>query len=407
MDYITVRGFVFSQAATQWAAPTAEQVGMIGTNWSKGWVIEDNMVSDSRCVGITLSKDRASGHNVWSANMALDGSVLYNGVVDKAIGLGWNKEKVGSHVVRRNRVLRCGAAGIAGSLGVAYSVISDNVVSDVYTVRNFYGAEMAGIKLHGAVDAVVSGNTVQNCFIGIWLDWMSQGTVVSGNVLYDNDYVDFFPEVNHGPYLVSNNIFMSDYSLRDWSEGGMYVGNLFGGAVTRAPQDRSTPFFAAGSTLVAGRAAIIGGDNRFVGNLFVGKDMAVLPLRPKMHQWDSEDKLLGYGTAFYDGSHFKNLFAGNVYLGGASGLSTSLDVSYSDSGSVKLVRSTDGVLLELEIPQLDLSSVGKSDFSNKIFEFSSVSKADFRPLWERSVKLGMSGVLKGLKVGNNRIRLEK
>jgi alpha-L-arabinofuranosidase len=36
-----------SQAATPWAPPTAEQVGLIGTNWSKGWIIENNTVSDS------------------------------------------------------------------------------------------------------------------------------------------------------------------------------------------------------------------------------------------------------------------------------------------------------------------------------------------------------------------------
>jgi hypothetical protein len=36
IDYITISGFDISQAATQWAAPTAEQVGMIATHWNKG-----------------------------------------------------------------------------------------------------------------------------------------------------------------------------------------------------------------------------------------------------------------------------------------------------------------------------------------------------------------------------------
>ncbi|MDE3168047.1 MAG: DUF1565 domain-containing protein, partial [Acidobacteriota bacterium] len=58
-NYITVRGFHMSQAATQWAAPTAEQIGLIGTHWSKGWIIENNVISDSKCSGITLGKDRA------------------------------------------------------------------------------------------------------------------------------------------------------------------------------------------------------------------------------------------------------------------------------------------------------------------------------------------------------------
>jgi len=36
MNYITVRGFAMRHAATPWAPPTAEQVGLVGTHWSKG-----------------------------------------------------------------------------------------------------------------------------------------------------------------------------------------------------------------------------------------------------------------------------------------------------------------------------------------------------------------------------------
>ena len=49
INYLTISGFHFSQAATQWAAPTAEQIGMIATHWNKGWIIEDNVISDSKC----------------------------------------------------------------------------------------------------------------------------------------------------------------------------------------------------------------------------------------------------------------------------------------------------------------------------------------------------------------------
>ena len=44
INYITISGFHISQAATQWAAPTAEQVGMIATHWNKGWIIENNII---------------------------------------------------------------------------------------------------------------------------------------------------------------------------------------------------------------------------------------------------------------------------------------------------------------------------------------------------------------------------
>lgn len=36
IDYLTISGFEFSQAATQWGAPTAEQIGMVATHWNKG-----------------------------------------------------------------------------------------------------------------------------------------------------------------------------------------------------------------------------------------------------------------------------------------------------------------------------------------------------------------------------------
>ena len=54
IDYITVRGFRMCHAATQWAPPTAEQPGLVGPHWSKGWIIEDNVIHDSRCSGISL-----------------------------------------------------------------------------------------------------------------------------------------------------------------------------------------------------------------------------------------------------------------------------------------------------------------------------------------------------------------
>jgi alpha-N-arabinofuranosidase len=55
-SYITVRGFTMMHAATPWAPPTAEQIGLIGTHWSRGWIIEENDILYSTCVGITLGK---------------------------------------------------------------------------------------------------------------------------------------------------------------------------------------------------------------------------------------------------------------------------------------------------------------------------------------------------------------
>lgn len=56
VGYITVSGFVVTKAATTWAPPAAYQDGMIGPHWSKGWIIEDCEISNSKCAGISLGK---------------------------------------------------------------------------------------------------------------------------------------------------------------------------------------------------------------------------------------------------------------------------------------------------------------------------------------------------------------
>jgi len=69
INYITVRGFEMAHAATQWAPPTAEQVGMIGPHWSLGWIIEDNVFHDAKCSAISLGKEITTGHNLHSRFM--------------------------------------------------------------------------------------------------------------------------------------------------------------------------------------------------------------------------------------------------------------------------------------------------------------------------------------------------
>ena len=56
VSYITLSGFAVKQAATTWAPPAAYQDGMIGPHWSKGWIIEDCEISNSKCCGISLGK---------------------------------------------------------------------------------------------------------------------------------------------------------------------------------------------------------------------------------------------------------------------------------------------------------------------------------------------------------------
>jgi len=274
-NYITVRGFTMEQAATPWAPPTAEQIGLIGTHWSKGWIIEHNVIRYSTCVGVTLGK---YGDEFDNKAGTAEG---YNGTIARALANGWNKENVGSHIVRNNDISHCEQAGLVGSLGAVFSTISGNTIHDIHVRSLLGGPERGGIKLHAPIDVLIAGNHIYRCggAAGIWMDWMAQGTRITGNLLHDNtvNMADLFMEVNHGPFLVDNNLFLSSHrSLCDWSQGGAYIHNLFAGKIdVRLPQNRQTPFHEVHSTEIAGLHNITESDSRFVNNVFVrGTDLS-------------------------------------------------------------------------------------------------------------------------------------
>ena len=270
VDFITVRGFELAQAATPWAPPTADQPGLIGPNWAKGWIIEDNRIHDAKCSAISIGKEASTGHNAATIRRDKPGYQYQLESVFAARQIGWDREHVGSHIIRGNVIYDCGQAGIVGHLGCAFSTIEDNHIYNIALKREFYGYEIAGIKLHAAIDVTIRHNRIHDCSLGTWLDWQAQGTRVSRNLFYDNRR-DLFVEVSHGPYLVEHNVFASPASLELFSQGGAFVNNLVCGTVSLEPVlDRPTPFHVPHSTQVAGYAAIYGGDDRHVGNIYLG-----------------------------------------------------------------------------------------------------------------------------------------
>jgi len=291
-NFITVRGFTMEHAATNWAPPTAEQVGLIGTHWSKGWIIENNIIRYSACSGVTLGK-----HGDKFDNTSANSAEGYVETIKRGLAAGWSKENIGHHVVRNNHISHCEQAGICGSLGAAFSTIEGNVIHDIHIRQLFGGAEQAGIKIHAAIDSLIARNHIYRTNRGIWLDWMAQGTRVTGNLLHDNiSHEDFFLEVNHGPFLIDHNLCLSPKSLSDWSQGGTYAHNLFAGKISPRPElRRETPWLEEHGTAIAGLSNIKGGDNRFFNNLFVGPA----------------------GLDGYDGSTLPNRMEGNVFLKGA------------------------------------------------------------------------------------------
>ncbi len=268
INFIGVSGFVMSQAATPWAPPTAEQIGLIGTHWSKGWVIENNDISYSKCVGITLGK---YGDEWDNKSESVEG---YIKTTERALDHSWNKGHIGSHLVRNNQISHCGQAGIAGSLGAIFSTISGNSIHDIADQKLFWGYEMAGIKLHAAIDVDISHNHIYRTEGGIWLDWMAQGTRVTKNFLHDNRVQDFSLEVDHGPVLVDNNLFLSPEQAQvRLSQGVAFVNNLIAWKLwqTNDADPRATPFMKPHSTAIAGFHNNPCGDTRFYNNVFLGR----------------------------------------------------------------------------------------------------------------------------------------
>jgi hypothetical protein len=359
VNYITVRGFTMQQAATQWAPPTAEQIGLIGTNWSKGWIIENNIISDSRCSGLTLGK-----HGDEFDNTSEDSAEGYVETIHRAIKRGWNKENIGSHIVRNNTIFNCEQTGICGSLGAIFSTIENNTIYNIWKKRQFTGAEMGGIKIHASIDMVIKNNRLYNCGRGLWLDWMAQGTRVTQNLLYNNTTDDIFVEVNHGPFLIDNNILLSKLAVRDWSEGGAYVHNLIAGNIELRPQDRETPYHLPHSTELIGLKKTLCGDNRYFNNIFVGGV--------------SENDRTKSGLGVYENAELPMFVDGNVYLNSARKFSKEKNfLEIKTNPEIQIEEKENGIFLSINLDEKILKMqnqmvtteiLGKAVIPNAAFE---------------------------------------
>ena len=302
VNYITVSGFRLCNAATQWAPPTAFQDGLIGPHWSKGWIIEDCEVFESKCCGISLGKClHPSNDNKWTRGKLKDGTQNERDVILLAQHCGWSKDSVGSHIVRRCHIHDCDQTGIVGHLGGVFCLIEDNHIHHTNTKKELAGAETAGIKIHAAIDTVIRRNRIHDCNMGIWMDWQAQGTRISQNLLYNNQGprvgegpmgmgMDVFVEVSHGPTLIDNNVMLSDMSFRDAAQGLALVHNIIGGPIQRMNAGpRYTPYHFAHETDVKGFMTFHYGDDRYYNNVFIARPlnpgyaaMAAAPQQPGM-----------------------------------------------------------------------------------------------------------------------------
>ena len=427
LNYITVRGFEMAQAACPWTPPTADQPGLLGTNWSKGWIIESNKIHDAKCSGISIGKEASTGHNLCTRTHRKPGYQYQMEAVFRARQIGWSKETIGSHVIRNNEIYDCGQNGIVGHMGCVFSEIAHNHIYNIAVKHEYFGYEIGGIKLHAAIDVQIHHNNIHNCTLGTWLDWQAQGTRVSKNLYYANDR-DLMVEVTHGPYLVDNNIFASDYNFDNIAQGGAYFHNLCCGTMRREDVlDRSTPYHFPHTTEVAGTTVVYSGDDRIYQNVFLGGAMTY-----------TEQSL--HGTEGYDGhtnsleeyisdvtsrgngdlEQFKHVkqpvyIRGNAYLKGAKPYGREENTHVSDMDPAVRIVETDGkTYLELNVEK-EMLEIPTEIYNSEKLGMPRITEAayenpDGTPIVFDTDYLDQSrngqpaaGPIEGLKEGMNRI----
>lgn len=359
MDYITVRGFELAQAATPWTPPTADQPGLIGPHWSKGWIIEDNIVHDSKCSGISMGKEVSTGDNHYTKRKDKPGYHYQLETVFAAGKNGWSKERVGSHIIRNNKIYDCGQNGIVGHLGCIFSEVYNNHIYNIAIKRQFYGHEIGGIKLHAAIDTQIYNNRIHDTTLGIWLDWQLQGTRVSRNIFYKNNR-DLFVEVSSGPFLIDHNILTADYALDNHAQGGAYINNIVRGHMQLSKMlDRSTPYHIPHSTDVKGTAPVYGGDDRWYNNIFINDgDLGKVGTFHYDGYTTSLEEYIGsvHDTTGSDHGAFNKVeqpvyINQNAYLNGAKPFDREETNLVSDHNpEIKLVEEGNDVYLEINLP---------------------------------------------------------
>lgn len=428
MNFITVKGFELSCAATWYAPPTGDQVGLIGPHWAKKWIIEDCDIHDSKCSAVSLGKEISTGDNLCTRTGRKPGYTYQMEAVFMARNIGWSKERIGSHIVRNNKIHDCGQNGIVGHMGCVFSEVYGNEIYNIAQKDEWYGYEVAAIKFHVAIDVQIHDNYIHNCSRGSWMDWQAQGTHIYRNI-YENNLEDIMVEVSHGPYLIENNILTSRKALENASQGGAFVHNLImGGMVWWNSPDRGTPYHLQHSTEVLGVVPVYKCDDRFYQNIF---------FKPA-----DADETIPNGTACYNGCPtslaeyvelVRNAGHGdlemfhlvkqpvyinnNVYLNGMDVFDKEKNFFQGSGAEVELIHKGAEVYLRIVLPEgafsgLDTELIGTHNLEMTRLSEEGYENPDGSPLTINLDLLGnpigekpVPGPLQCLKEGENLVRI--
>jgi len=181
LGYIVVAGFTFEHAGNPWPMP---QHGALSTWSGHHWLIEDNTVRQVNGVGIDIGTQR-----FWDLPRGL-------------------RDRVGSHIVRRNIVSDCGVCGIQG-LSPTGSLIEDNHVvrNAFHDVAGYY--ETGGIKTHTNRNVLIRRNLVADTIhgTGIWMDFANANSRCTQNVVLNNNCLNggIFIEASNVPNMIDHN----------------------------------------------------------------------------------------------------------------------------------------------------------------------------------------------------------
>jgi len=207
----------------------------------------------------------------------------------------------GEHLIRNNHIHHCGQAGLIGKYGATRSTITGNLIEEINYLREFGGWETSAIKFHSTVDVTISNNVirgVRNLFAcagnGIWIDFVNQGTRISGNIIYDIDNYCLHLEMNHGPLLIDNNIIIGKtFSIKaegsgfaqhpggvnTSTDGVVYAHNLFVDANQAYTEftTRSSDYFKPHTTIRIGNKEGTHREDKWLNNIFIRKGLDNIP----------------------------------------------------------------------------------------------------------------------------------
>jgi len=188
LGYINVHGFIMKYAGNQhpgafWMIPENKQAGALSTRSGHHWIIEDNLITHNKSIGIDFGNEGA-----------VEGTPV-------------PRDSVRNHVIRNNTISDNGIGGIMGA-GSRDVLIEGNLIKNNNTLK-MYSWEVGAIKTHFFNGIIRNNIIVDNHCYGVWLDNDYSGARITQNIIHNNSDRGIFMEMGKGPAIIDNNIISS------------------------------------------------------------------------------------------------------------------------------------------------------------------------------------------------------